>query len=117
MFRTLKFACKYVKERFNINYTEEGMVITLKRLGFRYKKPVIIPGKIPDVETQKKFTGQAKDILNNLKEKEAAYFWDGAGMVHNVKLDYGWIKKGQSKIVKTNTGREKMNIYQKVFKS
>ncbi len=105
-----KYACKYVKDTFNLEYTHNGMVITLRRLGFRYKKPVIIPGKTPSVEIQESFVEMANEITSNLKENEASFFWDGAGMVHNVKLDYGWIKKGKSQVIKTNTGRAKMNI-------
>ncbi|HOJ64728.1 MAG TPA: transposase [Spirochaetota bacterium] len=77
MFRTLKFACKYVKERFNINYTEEGMVITLKRLGFRYKKPVIITGKI-SVDKDSNIQLLDKIITTHPELKKIYIFLDNA---------------------------------------
>ena len=105
-----KCACDFIKTKFGIEYTEDGMVLTLKRLGFTFKKPKIVPGKIPDKKVQEEFEKKANDVFDNLKDDEAALFMDGSGLVHNVKIGYGWIKKGQKKTIKTNTGRRKMNI-------
>ena len=105
-----KIACSFVKENFGVYYTQQGMVITLQRLGFRFKKPKMIPGKMPSVEIQKEHADKINNIIDNLKNEEDALFWDGAGIVHNLKNDYGWIRKGKKKVIKTNTGREKINI-------
>jgi transposase len=35
---------------------------------------------------------------------------DGVHPQHNTMLAYGWIKKGQDNIVKSNTGRQRVNI-------
>jgi transposase len=105
-----KIACNFVKEKFNIIYTQQGMVITLRRLEFSFKKPKIVPGKIPSQEKQIEVADEINGISDNLKEDEDLLYLDGAGMVHNIKLGYGWIKKGIKKVIKTNTGREKMNI-------
>jgi transposase len=105
-----KMACQYIKEQFGIEYTADGMVLTLKRLGYRYKKPKKVPGKIPDEAIQKEFAENTNKTIDNLKPTEASYFTDGSGLVHNVNSEYGWIRKGKDKIIKTNTGRQKMNI-------
>lgn len=105
-----KVVCKYVKDNFGLDYTQKGMVQTLKRLGFTFKKPKLIPGKCPDRKTQEEFAEKVNDIFDNLEENEAGYFVDGSGIVHNMKLNYGWIRKGKNKYIKTNTGRKKMNI-------
>jgi transposase len=105
-----KIVCQYVKNNFGLEYTQEGMVQTLKRLGFTFKKPKIIPGKCPDKKTQEEFAEKVDNIFDNLKGNEAGYFVDGSGIVHNMKLNYGWIRKGKNKFIKTNTGRNKMNI-------
>jgi len=39
-----------------------------------------------------------------------SYFVDASGFEHNVKLEYGWIKKGKEKIIRTNSGRKKLNV-------
>ncbi len=51
----------YVKETFNVEYTPRGMVNTLKRLGFVYKKTTKIPGK-PDREKQEEFIEKYKQL-------------------------------------------------------
>ena len=105
-----KMACEYVLKSFGIKYTEKGMVKTLHRLGFVHKKPKRVPGKLPSKRVQESFVEKVNDILDNLKENEEAYFVDGSGFEHNVKISYGWIKKGTDKNIKTNTGRRKINV-------
>lgn len=105
-----KVACYIVKQKFGMDYTQQGMVITLRRLGFSYKKPKIIPGKMPPKEKQEEVAKEINSIDENLKADEDLLYLDGAGMVHNIRPAYGWIKKGKKKVIKTNTGREKMNI-------
>ena len=38
------------------------------------------------------------------------YYADGTHPQHNTHCSYGWIKKGQNKEIKTNTGRQRINI-------
>ncbi len=37
--------CDYVLRKYNVSYKEKGMAKLLKRLGFVYKKPKLVPGK------------------------------------------------------------------------
>ena len=46
--------CKYVKDKFAINYTVSGMTYWLHRNKFTYKKPKLVPCKA-DYAEQKKF--------------------------------------------------------------
>jgi len=107
-----KMVISWVKEEFGIEYSEQGMQEFLKRKGFVYKKPKKVPGKQPSKEVQKSFIKKIEKVMNECKGKrdEAVYFLDGSGFYHNVKLGYGWIKKGQEKFFKTNTSREKINV-------
>jgi hypothetical protein len=43
-------------------------------------------------------------------KKSAVYYADGTHPQHNTHFSYGWIKKGQNKEIKTNTGRQRVNI-------
>jgi transposase len=43
--RTTKEAIAWVEAQFGFDYTESGMLKLLKRLGYRYKKPVQVPSK------------------------------------------------------------------------
>ena len=101
--------CRYVKNRFGINFTVNGMTRTLKRLGFAYKKAKRAPAKWDSyLESCFKVKYSSKSLY--LSDDESLYFMDGSGFEHNAKIDYGWIRKGKNKAVKTNTGRKRLNV-------
>jgi len=54
MYLTAKQICSYVKKRYKVSYTVKGMTSFLHQMGFRYKKPIHIPGKA-DIEAQRAF--------------------------------------------------------------
>jgi len=101
--------CAYVKRRFGKVYTTNGMSQTLKRLGFSYKKPKRKPGK-SCYWRQFEFWLNFRLIMAFLKENEAMYCLDATGFEHNSRLDYGWMRKGQDKFVKSNSGRQRLNV-------
>ena len=101
--------CAYVKRRFNKVYTVNGMTKTLKRLGFSYKKPKRKPGK-SCYWRQFEFWINLHLILAFLKETESLYFLDATGFEHNSKLDYGWMRKGKDRYIKSNSGRGRLNV-------
>jgi hypothetical protein len=78
-------------------------------LGFVYKKPVLTPCKV-NVEKQEEFVKQYKELKENLQEQDQIYFMDGVHPQHNTIAGHGWIKKGQTKHLKTNNGRQRTNI-------
>jgi transposase len=100
---------EYIRKEFRIKYTPEGLVPLLHKLGFEYKKTKHIPGK-SDVDEQKKFIRKYKRIRNKIKDFEALYFMDAVHPTFNSMLAYGWIRKGKEKYIKSNTGRERVNI-------
>ena len=99
----------YVKKTMGVSYTPEGMVILLHRLGFSYKKTKNVPSKANRKE-QEAFLRKYKELKENLKETEKIDFMDGVHLTHNVMPAYCWIRKGTEKEVKSNTGRERVNI-------
>lgn len=104
-----KQAVKYVKTKFGVAYTINGMTKTLIRLGFSYKKPKRAPAKWDSYkEASFKLAYYMKSCY--LPENKAIYFMDASGFEHNSKIDYGWIRKGKNKHVKTNTGRKRLNV-------
>ncbi|WP_198244894.1 helix-turn-helix domain-containing protein [methane-oxidizing endosymbiont of Gigantopelta aegis] len=42
---TAKSVAAYIKERWQVRYSERGVTALLHRLGYVYKKPKLIPGK------------------------------------------------------------------------
>lgn len=101
----------YISNKYGINYTTEGLVKVLHRLGFSYKKAKLVPAKA-DSEKQAAFIKKYKDLRNNIDaESEIIYFIDGVHPTHNVMPQYGWIKKGEEKEIKSNSGRERINLH------
>lgn len=99
----------WVAQKFNIKYTTNGILALLKRLGYVYKKPVLTPCKA-DIQKQKDFVCEYRKLKNGLSEKDQIYFVDGVHPQHNTIADYGWIKRGETKHLKTNNGRQRVNI-------
>ncbi len=104
-----KQAVKYVKGKFGKDFTINGMTKTLIRLGFSYKKPKRAPAKWDSyLENCFKLSYYLKSCY--LEEDESIYFVDASGFEHNAKMDYGWMRKGKNKAIKTNTGRKRLNV-------
>ena len=101
--------CKHVQKTMNVTYTPEGMVILLHRLGFSYKKTKKVPAKA-NREKQEEFLQKYEELKESLKRTEKIYFMDGVHPTHNVMPAYCWIRTGTEKEVKSNTGRERVNI-------
>ena len=81
----------------------------LHRLGFTYKKPKHIPGKA-NKQLQKEFIQSYGQLKENKADEDTIYFMDGVHPLHNSQPAYGWIKKGKEQTLKTNTGRQRINI-------
>jgi len=101
--------CAYVKRKYGVSYSENGMTQLLKRLDFSYRKPISRPSKL-NRRSQRAFVKRFNKQMTDLKDDEVIYFQDAAGFVHNSKMDYGWQRKGRSKQVKSNSGRQKVNV-------
>ncbi len=106
---TVEAIVEHVKQVYNVHYSISGMRQLLHRLKFVYKKAKTIPGKA-NAELQKAYLKMLEEILTNKGEHDAHYYLDGVHPQHNTQLAYGWIKKGQDKVVKSNSGRQRINI-------
>ena len=126
-----KDICEHIKNTYAVEYTPEGLVHLLHRLGFSYKKMKQVPGKA-DPEKQKEFLQTYEIIKQNMGETDELYFLDGSHPQHNSMPAYGWILKGEEKELnrflgaerlrnlrypeakrrgcKTNTGRQRINL-------
>lgn len=99
----------YIKSIYGIKYSIDGVTKLLHRLGFVYKQTVIMPAKL-DVEKQKEFIKQYEELKEEVKAGDHILFGDGVHPTHNTQTVRCWVKKGTDKLVKTNTGRERLNI-------
>lgn len=99
----------YIKKHFDVEYTISAVISLLHRLGFVYKKPKLVPGKA-DAEKQEEFIKDLEKLEADLGGNDKIFYMDAVHPQHNSKPAYGWIEKGEEKILKANTGRQRMNI-------
>lgn len=100
---------KFILEKMSKPYTQNGVIELLKRLGFRYKQTTLIPSK-QNPAIQKEFKEAYEAFSENLKMDEALLFLDAVHPQHNTKCSYAWIKTGQQKQIKSNSGKKRLNI-------
>ena len=99
----------YVRDTFGVHYTVAGMTKWLHRHGFSYKKPKGAPAKA-DPEKQAAFVAFYKVLLQQTPQDEPILFGDGVHPTMATKLTYGWIRKGQGKLIATTASRTRMNL-------
>jgi len=104
-----KILINYLEKEYSVKYSKSGICKLLLTLGFVYKQTTLIPSKL-DTEKQKEFKTQYEELEKNLKEDEMIAFIDGVHPQHNTKATRAWIRKGKSKEIKSNTGRQRLNL-------
>lgn len=108
-YHTVKEIVAYVQEKYQKKYSIEGMTHLLHRLHFVYKKTKVIPGKV-NKEKQEIFKQAYYELKQTKKLEDKIYFVDASHPQHNNMPFYGWIYKGETKTIKTNSGRSRLNL-------
>jgi transposase len=101
---------RYVEQRWGVRYTPSGMTALLHRLGYVYKQPKLEPGKHPPVAVQEAFVAKYQQLKENKAEGDVIVFMDAVHPQHNPVLGGGWIKRGKTHCIPSNTGRQRLNI-------
>ncbi len=97
----------YVEAKFGLLYSVAGMNKWLHHNGFSYKKPKGVPHKFCP-EMQQAFVEYYNKVL---KPSEApVLFMDAVHPTQSTKLSYGWIRKGQDKLIETTGSRTRLNL-------
>lgn len=109
LYQDVKKILVYVKKRFSVKYSISGMTKLLHALEFVYKKPKVIPGKC-DPEKQEEHIKEYEALKASKSRNRKILFMDGVHPQHNTMASYGWIRKGEDKEIKSNTGRKRVNI-------
>lgn len=100
-------AIAWIEEQFGLSYSDSGMRNLLKRLDYRYKQPAVLPANAdPDVCMGRNLHCR-KGLLTR---RGKVYFLDAAHMFHTAVPSQGWLKRGRSIQLKTNSGRNRLNI-------
>jgi transposase len=109
IYPTAEAVCAWVEKTFGIKYTATGMVQTLHRLGYSYKKATSVPGKAEE-KKQKAFVEMYKKEYKNLPDNEKLYFMDDCHPTFNNHIGYGWVETGKEFAIKSQTGRKRINL-------
>jgi transposase len=100
---------KYVFQKYNVKYCQQGMHCWLKAHKFSYKKPKGFPLK-ENAEQQAAFINEYKELKNTLKDGEKIMFFDSVHPTEATKISSGWIRTGVEKMIATVARRDRVNI-------
>ena len=100
----------FVEKTFHIKYSISGMRDLLHRLGYEFKKPKLVPG-IPDKVAQEDFVNDYEAFMASKSPDIDVVFVDAVHPEHNTMAAYGWIKRGEKRCLRTNSGRQRLNLH------
>jgi transposase len=109
LYATAQAVARWVEEKWEVRYTPSGMTRVLRRLGYRFKKAKLVPGKA-DPEAQKAWVEAYEKSRENQADGDAVLFMDAVHPQHNPVIGCGWIKQGKDYPIRSNTGRRRLNI-------
>jgi transposase len=111
LYMSAKAVAAWVGERFAVDYTANAMTKLLKRLGFVYKLPKRVPAKA-SARTQADFLAETLDPLLKAASDDGkpVYFVDATHAAYDAHAACGWILRGQTRELKANHGRVRINV-------
>ncbi len=108
-----KSVAAWIKVTFGIEYTPQGVVDLLNRIGFtyNYKKISEVPCEA-DSSKQEAFARELTDLLPKMAMPDDAvvYYAGGIHPTHNSRSTYAWIDKGKRLEQPTVCGLDRVNI-------
>lgn len=110
IYLTTSSIISYVAKKFSVTYSVTGMRDLLHRIGYEYKKPKLVPGN-PDLDAQDDFIAYYEDFMENKASDTEVLFVDGVHPEHNTMAAYGWLKRGEKRLLPTNCGRQRLNLH------
>ena len=110
LYTTAKAVCAFVARSFGVTYTAHAMAKVLKRLGFVYKMPKKVPAKANE-DAQREFVADVLGpLMKSANDDTPLYFADGTHPSYTAHAAHGWIRKGETRELKSNQGRQNINI-------
>jgi len=110
LYTDAKSVALWIKERWGIDYTPQGTVDLLTRIGFTYKQTKQVPCQV-DAQAQESFMEVLSELLEQtLESKAVIYYGDGVHPTHNTRSTHAWIEKGTDREQPTVSGRDRVNI-------
>jgi transposase len=110
LYMSAKAVCAFVERSFEVTYTAHAMAKLLKRLSFVYKKPKRVPAKANEEIQRRFFEATLGPLMAAANDDQPLYFVDATHPSYTAHAAYGWIRKGQTRELKSNHGRTNINI-------
>jgi transposase len=110
LYMSAKAVCAFVQRTFEVSYTAHAMAKLLKRLKFVYKKPKRVPAKANEEVQQAFFEATLGPLMAAANDDQPLYFVDGTHPSYTAHAAYGWIRRGQTRELKSNHGRTNITI-------
>lgn len=104
-----KSVARWIKATFGVEYTPQGVIDLLNRLGFTYKKTTEVPCEA-DACRQQEFAKKLADTLSTMAGDAVVYYADGVHPTHYTRSTYAWIQKSERLKQPTVSGRDSVNI-------
>ena len=100
----------YIKEHFKVTYTVEAVRQLLHKQGLKRIRPKEVPGKAPSEEEQRAFITNYQEMKATSEAGTVFAFGDVMHLVHQNEPGYCWGDPTDPPVIKTNTGRKRLNI-------
>jgi len=110
LYLTAKAVAEFVRQRFGVTYTPHAMAKLLNRLGFVYKMPKSVPAKADAAAQQRFVEATLAPLMAEADADKPLYFVDATHPSYTAHPGHGWIRKGQTRELKSNHGRVNVNI-------
>ena len=101
---------QFILDRFGLDYGRSGLIKLMNRIGFDWKKPEAVPGKI-DAQAQRTFIAAHEDMRNSLGPDEAIVYVDAVHPTHQTRFAGRWLPRGQRCAIATSSGRDRLNLH------
>jgi transposase len=101
--------CAYILAEYGQSYSASGAARLMRRLGFEYKKPQLLPAQADEAK-QAAFIAQYEALMTGLAANEMVVFSDAVHPEHQSRPAHGWFPKGQKTALKATSGRKRLNI-------
>ncbi len=100
----------YIKEQFRVTYTIEAVRQLLHKNGLKRLRPKVQPGNPPSEAEQREFVTNYEQMKAECTPGTVFLFLDAMHLVHQNEPGYCWGDPKDPPIIKTNSGRKRLNI-------
>ena len=107
--RDVDDVCAHILARYAQSYSPSGAAKLMRRLGFEYKKPRLLPSQA-DEGKQAAFIASYEALMRSLAPDEMVVFSDAVHPEHQSRPAHGGFPKGQKTALKAASGRRRLNI-------